>query len=324
MATQMRLGLGQFSEVTDDLMTFIRQLGVEDIVLNSARLPGDERWEFMDLLDLRTTVENAGLRIGSLENVPHQFYDKVMLGLPGREEQIENMAATIRNIGRAGISILGYHWMPNRVWRSSRTTPGRGGVKVTRFDLELVKDAPLSHDREYTEDELWDNYEYFMKRIIPVAEDAGVKLALHPDDPPVASLGGVGRCMRSFDGFKRAMEIGDSPMNGLNFCHGCWSEMKGGEGVLDAVRYFGGMGKIFYVHFRDVKGTAECFDECFIDEGNNNMLEVVKTLKEVGFDSFMIPDHVPKVVDDSSWNHRGRAYAIGYMRALLEVVNSLP
>ena len=324
MAIQMRLGLGQFSEVTDDLMTFIRQLGVEDIVLNSARLPGDERWEFMDLLDLRTTVENAGLRIGSPENVPHQFYDKVMLGLPGREEQIENMAATIRNIGRAGIPILGYHWMPNRVWRSSRTTPGRGGVKVTRFDLELVKDAPLSHDREYTEDELWDNYEYFMKRIIPVAEDAGVKLALHPDDPPVASLGGVGRCMRSFDGFKRAMEIGDSPMNGLNFCHGCWSEMKGGEGVLDAIRYFGGMGKIFYVHFRDVKGTAECFDECFIDEGNNNMLEVVKTLKEVGFDSFMIPDHVPKVVDDSSWNHRGRAYAIGYMRALLEVVNSLP
>ena len=324
MAIQMRLGLGQFSEVTDDLMTFIRQLGVEDIVLNSARLPGDERWEFMDLLNLRTTVENAGLRIGSLENVPHQFYDKVMLGLPGREEQIENMAATIRNIGRAGIPILGYHWMPNRVWRSSLTTPGRGGVKVTRFDLELVKDAPFSHDREYTEDELWDNYEYFMKRIIPVAEDAGVKLALHPDDPPVASLGGVGRCMRSFDGFKRAMEIGDSPMNGLNFCHGCWSEMKGGEGVLDAIRYFGGMGKIFYVHFRDVKGTAECFDECFIDEGNNNMLEVVKTLKEVGFDSFMIPDHVPKVVDDSSWNHRGRAYAIGYMRALLEVVNSLP
>ena len=327
MDLPMRLGMGQFNQVTDELLQFIKQLGVDDVLLNTPELPGDTHWAFMDLLHLRTRCEDAGLRLFALENVPTKFYDKVMLGLPGRDEQIEHMSATIRNMGRAGIPILGYHWMPNGVWRTSRTTPGRGGATVTSFDMELAKNAPLSHDREYTEDEMWANYTYYMKAILPVAEEAGVKMALHPDDPPVESLGGIARIFGSFEGFKRGMEIADSPMSGLDFCHGCWSEM--GQGTIEPIRYFGERGKIFYIHFRDVQGAVgpgssrPYFQECFINEGNCDMFEVMKTLKEVGFNGIMIPDHVPHVVDDTPWGHRSRAYTIGYMTALLERVNAL-
>lgn len=321
MQLPMRLGLGQFSQLSEERLRFIQQLGVEDVLLNGPVLPGEEQWEFMDLLHLRTQCEDAGLRLAAIENVPHKFYNKVMLGLPGREEQIEHMATTIRNIGRAGIPIFGYHWMPNSVWRTSSTTPSRGGATVTSFDMELAVNAPLTHGREYTAEEMWANYEYFIKAIVPVAEEAGVNLALHPDDPPVESLGGVARIFRNFEGFKRATDMVDSPVNGLDFCHGCWSEM--GEDVIEAIRYFGGQGKIFYLHFRDVQGTVPRFQECFVNEGNSDMFQVMRTLKEVGFTGFLIPDHVPHVIDDTSWGHRGRAYAIGYMTALLEAVNSV-
>jgi len=318
---QMRLALGQFNQLSDEKLQFIKQLGVKDVLLNTPLLPGETHWEFMDLLHLRMMCEDAGLRLAAIENVPRKFYMKAMLGLPGRDEQIEHMATTIRNMGRAGIPIFGYDWMPNGVWRTSRSTPGRGGAKVTSFDMELARNAPLTHGRVYTEEEMWANYEYFLKAIVPVAEEAGVKLALHPDDPPVESLGGIARIFRNFEGFKRAIEIVDSPVNGLDFCHGCWSEM--GTDVMAAIRYFGERGKIFYVHFRDVQGTVPRFQECFVNEGNSNMFEVLKTLKEVGFTGFLIPDHVPHMIDDTQWGHRGRAYAIGYMTALLEVVNSM-
>jgi mannonate dehydratase len=313
--------MGQFNQVTDERLLFIRQLGVKDVLMNTPALPGDERWEFMDLLHLRMRFEDAGLRLMALENVPAKFYIEAMLGLPGRDRQIENMATTIRNMGRAGIPILGYHWMPNGVWRTSRSTPGRGGALVTSFDLGLAVHAPLTHGRVYTADELWANYEYYIRAILPVAEEAGVRLALHPDDPPVESLGGIARIFRNFEGFKRAMEVGPSPVHGLDFCHGSWSSM--GPGVIEAIRYFGERGRIWYVHFRDVQGSVPKFQECFVEEGNDDMFEVVRTLKEVGFSGFMIPDHVPQMVDDTPWGHRARAYSVGYIRALLQVVEAL-
>lgn len=214
----MRIAVGQFSEISEERLKFIKQLGADDFLLNTPNLPDrGGYWDFQDLLMLRTAGEDYGLRLAAIENVPVRFYDKVMLGLPGRDEQIENMAKTIRNMGRAGIPILGYHWMPNSVWRTSRTTPTRGGATVTSFNLELAKNAPLSHDREYTAEEMWANHEYYMKAILPVCEEANVKLALHPDDPPVASLGGIARIMNSFEGFKRAMETVPSAMHGMNF-----------------------------------------------------------------------------------------------------------
>ena len=318
MALKMRVGLGQFNELTDEKLAFIKQCGADDFLMNTPKLPGDKQWEYEDLLALRRRADAAQLRLMALENVPVSFYDKAMLGLPGRDEQIAHMQTTIRNMGRAGIPILGYHWMPNSVWRTPEMAVLRGGARGTRFNLAEHDPNQLTHGRIYSEDEMWANYEYYLARILPVAEESNVQLALHPDDPPVPSLGGIARIFRNFDGFKRAMDTFDSPYHGLDFCMGCWSEMGGMENVIRAVRHFGARDKIIYVHFRDVQGTADNFNECFINEGNVNPFEVVKTLRDVGFTGFMITDHVPHMVDDTDWGHRGRAYAIGYIAALIE------
>lgn len=317
----MRVALGQFNEASHERLTFARQLGVSGVLLNTPRLPGEHRWEYEDLVRLREHVESYGLRLEALENTPVKFYDRTMLGSAERDQQIEHYQATIRNVGRAGIPILGYHWMPNSVWRTGRAAPGRGGARVTAFNMAEAEAAPLSHGRTYTADELWANYEYFIRAVIPVAEEAGVRLALHPDDPPVPTLGGVARIFNSFDGFKRGSEIVDSPNWGLDFCMGCWSEMGGNENVHRGIRHFGSRGKIYYGHFRDVQGTAGDFAECFLGEGNVDLVSAMRTFKEVGFTGFLIDDHVPHMVDDSDWGHRGRAYATGYMMALLSAVN---
>ncbi len=317
---EMRVAVGQVNELTDELLAFAGQMGVGGVQLNTPRLPGTARWEVADLVALRQRAENAGLCLEALENTPVGFYDQAMLGLPGRDEQIEHYQATIRNMGQAGIPILGYHWMPNGVWRTSSSAPGRGGALCTAFDLALAEDAPLSHGRVYTHDEMWANYAYFMRAVVPVAEEAGVTLALHPDDPPVASLGGVARLFGSFDGFRRGLEIVPSPNSALDFCMGCWSEM--GPGVLEALRYFGQQDKLAYVHFRDVQGTVPRFQECFLGEGNVDVVAAMRVLKEVGFHGFLLDDHVPAMVNDTPWGHRGRALATGYIMGLLEAVRA--
>ena len=313
----MRIAVGQFNDLTAEQMAFACQVGAEDVQLNTPNLPGEERWEFEDLIALRQRAEGSGLRLIALENVPIRFYDQIMTAGPERERQMENMSATVRNMGKAGIPILGYHWMPNGVWRTSFETRVRGGAVSNEFRYEQVKDAPLTHGRVFGADEMWANYDWYMERILPVCEEAGVRMALHPDDPPVPSLGGVARLFTNFEGFRRAMETHPSPMHGLDFCHGCWSEMREGEGVLEAIEWFGTRGRLFYLHLRDVQGCADDFHECFIDEGNSNVVAVIKKLREVGFNGFILDDHVPHLVNDSRYGHRGRAYAIGYIRGLL-------
>jgi mannonate dehydratase len=319
----MRIAIGQFNELTDEQLAFAQQVGAEDVLLNTPALPGNERWEYDDLLAWRKRAEEHGLRLIALENVPVHFYNKIMLGQDGREWQLENMQTTVRNMGRAGIPILGYHWMPNSVWRTDGAVKIRGGAISNSFDYEIAKERPATHGRIYTEEEMWANYDWYLERMLPVCEEAGVRMALHPDDPPVPTLGGIARLFRNFENFKRAMEKHPSPMHGLDYCHGCWSEMRGGAGVLESIEWFGKNKRLFYVHFRDVQGTAEKFTECFITEGNSDMFTVMKKLKEVGFRGFMIDDHVPHMVNDSPWGHRGRSYATGYMVALLQAVNSL-
>ena len=325
----MRVGLGQVKELSDEFLDFSKQMGLEDVQMNLYHLPDDMaardtgRLEFQDLLRLRMRAEDRGLRLIAIENVPIRFYDKIMLGQAGREQQLENMQETIRNMGRAGIPIFGYHFIANGVWRTQSDTPIRGGAISNGFNYERAKLAPLSYDRVYHEQEMWANYDWYMERILPVCEEYNVRMALHPDDPPVPILGGIPRLFRNFENFKRALDTHPSPMHGLDYCHGCWSEMRGGAGVIESVEYFAKQGRIFYVHFRDVKGASEDFTECFIDEGNSNMFEVMLALKKSGFNGFLIDDHVPKMSNDSPWNHRGRAHATGYMLGLLKAVNSI-
>ena len=321
----MRIGLGQLNELTDERLAFIKQIGVDDFQMNFYHDPASQDgYLALDYLkSLRERGEAAGLRLAAIENVPTTFYDKCMLGLPGRDQQIDNMHKTIRNIGKAGIPIFGYHWASSGVTREPDRAVLKSGALSTRFDLAAHVEDPLARDRVYSDEEIWANYEYYMERMLPVSEEAGVKLALHPDDPPVESLGGVARIMRSFENFQRAMDTFDSPYHGLDFCMGCWSEMGGHDNVIRALRHFGTQRKLFYIHFRDVQGPVTCFNECYIGDGNVDTLEVVKVLKEVGFDGFMIPDHVPHTEGDSDWDERGRAHAVGYMKALLEVVEKL-
>ncbi len=330
----MRVAMGQLAELTHETLLFARQLGVEGVQLNTPTLPGTRRWKERDLRWLRERCEGYGLRLEAIENVPVDFYDRAMLGLPGRDEQIEHYRETIRVLGRAGIPILGYHWMPLSVWRTSVATPGRGGAPVSSFDLDLVDTGPLAWgtrrhpllgDREVGAEEMWANYTYFIRAVLPVAEEAGVTLALHPDDPPLPSPGGVARLFWGFDGFERAMTMAPSANHGLDFCMGCWSEMGPGTspGVVAAIRHFGGRGQIVYVHFRDVQGTVPCFRECFLGEGNVDVVAAMRALHEVGFAGFILDDHVPHLVDDTAWGHRGRAHAMGYIAGLARAVTAL-
>jgi mannonate dehydratase len=324
---QMRVAIGQFNELTNERLTFAAQLGVSGVLLNTPILPGEHRWEYADLAWMVHRCEAYGLRLEALENVPVSFYDRAMLGMEGRDAQIAGYQETIRHIGAAGIPILGYHWMPNGVWRTPDRA-GRGGAMVTAFyadDLERyplrygIREHPLAHGRTFSAAQMWDNYCYFMERVLPVAEAAGVTLALHPDDPPLPELGGIARLFGSLEGFQRALDQFNSPHHGLDFCLGCWSEM--GPDPLVAIRRFGTAGKICYVHFRDVQGVVPAFQECFLGEGNVDVVAAMRTLYEVGFDGFIIDDHVPQLIDDTTWGHRGRAHATGYLQALVAAVS---
>ena len=330
MPLKMRVGLGQFNEITDEILTFIKQMGADDFLMNTPKLPGTTQWKYEDLANLKDKADKADLRLMALENVPISFYDKIMLGLDGREDQLQNMIRTVRNMGRANIPILGYHWMPSGVWRTPnplskiRSAKLRGGAKSTRFNQADHDNDPPTHGRKYTHDEMWKNYCWYLERILPVAEESNVRLALHPDDPPTANmLGGVARICSSFDDFKRNMSAFDSPNHGLNFCMGCWSEMGGNKSVLDSIEYFQSRKKIIYIHFRDVIGTADNFHETFIDCGQVNTFEVVSLLYRLGFNGFMITDHVPEIIGDTEWGHRGRAHCVGFMQALIQTVEKL-
>jgi mannonate dehydratase len=339
----IRIAVGQFNEITEEKLRFAAQVGATGIQLNTPKLPGDSEWAESDLRALAETVAASGLTLEAIENVPVHFYDKAMLGLPGAEEQIEAYKRTVRAVGAAGIPVLGYHFMPNSVWRTERMAPGRGGAGCTAFDMAVVEEARTEEELrrflpsglgrkaampvrapgqpEIGEEEMWANYGRFIQAVLPAAEEAGVRLALHPDDPPVASLGGVARLFWRPEGFYRAFEIGGaSPAWALDLCLGCCSEMAGGAAnVHELIGFFAPKGRLAYVHFRDVQGTVPSFRECFLGEGNFDPAAVIHQLIEAGFDGFLLDDHVPHMDDDTAWNHRGRAHAVGYMQGLLRM-----
>ena len=325
----LRIAVGAVRRVDERILRFAAQLGVRGLVVNTPLdLPGEHRWELDDLVALRERVEAHGLVIEALENMPSSFYRDVILGGPAHHEQLEHALATIENIGRSGIPVFGFHWMANEVWRSDLARPGRGGARVTAFDAAAFPDADRpTFDRVYDEQEIWESFAQFVTAALPVAESAGVRLALHPDDPPVASIGGVGRPFRSFDGLRRAVELADSPWFGLEFCLGTVSSI--GPGALDQLRWFAEHGHIVYVHFRDVRGHVPSFTECFLGEGNVDVVEAMRVLWRSGFDGVVIDDHVPLLDDDppitpgfvkSEYAYSGRAYEIGYLEGLLAAV----
>ena len=181
------------------------------------------------------------------------------------------------------------------------------------IDTSLI---PESHQGTIGDDEMWENLAYFLKAAVPAAEEAGVKVALHPDDPPVPSIGGVARIIRSPEAYRRVLEMAPDPCHGIAFCQGCFAEM--GADVPAEIRYFGSRNRIFFVDFRNIRGTPERFSETFPDEGDVDMAEAMRAYKEVGFDGPLCPDHTVRIDGDSSWGHRYWAYAVGHLKGLAQ------
>jgi mannonate dehydratase len=210
-----------------------------------------------------------------------------------------------------------FNWM-----RTSTTIPSRGGAMVTGFDNTYMKNAPHTEYGEVSEERLWENLKWFLERIIPVAEKANVKLAMHPDDPPLSPIRGLGRIMRSVENFQRLVDLAPSEVNGICLCQGNFTLMT--DDLPGAIRQFGKQGKIFFVHFRDVRGTPEKFEETFHDDGKTDMLECMKAYKEIGYEGVLRPDHVPTMEGDSNehagYSSIGRLFAIGYIKGLRQAV----
>ncbi|MBL8132396.1 MAG: mannonate dehydratase [Anaerolineae bacterium] len=310
-----------------NLWTLARQCGVDYVVgtfdwSKGTDVPREDLpWSYMSLVRLKTAYENAGFRLEVIENRPP--LNKAKLGLPGCDEEIDAACDLIRNMGRLGIPVWCYEWMPVFNWmRTSSNIPARGGALVTGYDHALMKGAPLTEYGEVNEEHLWNTLKYFLDRVIPVAEEAGVKLAMHPDDPPLSPIRGLGRIMRSVDNFQRLLDIAPSPVNGITLCQGNFALMT--DDLPGVIRHFGAQGKIFFVHMRDVRGTPEKFVETFHDDGQTDMLACMRAYRDIDFDGLCRPDHVPTMLNDSNdhagYSAVGRLFALGYLKGLRQAV----
>ncbi len=324
----IQVGTQVEATASDEDLQFVQQLGAEWVMTGLDR---DEDHTYDNYMRLRERFESFGLKIYRLANHSLHNMEEVTLNLPGRDAKIAAYLDYIRTLGKAGIHYATYAHMGNGIWSTGRGTM-RGGVEARAFDLSKAEvghwnrkefRGPLTHGREYSEQELWDNYASFIRQVVPVAEEAGVYIGIHPDDPPVYPLGGVPRCIfGSFAGYKQALEIADSPNIGMCLCVGCWLE--GGEGmgkdVVETIRYFGGLGKLFKVHFRNVSQPMPApWVETFMDDGYYDMHQVMRALREVCFDGAIISDHLPAMIGG---RRAAEAYSVGYMKALVQAVNN--
>jgi len=316
--------------IDESEMRLAKQMGVTDIVSvlpGHSPLPAREQgpvWEYLPLVRLRTQVEDAGLALSVIESIP--ISDRITLALPGRDEDLNKFCESLANMGRAGIPILCYNFMAVFNWlRTSMTTRTRGQALVTSYDHSLMENAPLTYAGEISDEALWENFAYFLKKVVPVAEESNVKLALHPDDPPLSPIRGIARIIRSVDAFERAMELVPSDHNGITLCQGNFAAM-GKVDVPAAIRHFGAQKKIFFAHFRDVRGSVPKFEETFHDDGKTNMVETMRAYRDIGFNGPMRPDHAPTMEgesnDEPGYMVRGKIFAVGYMKGLIDAVNA--
>ncbi|MFB9279497.1 mannonate dehydratase [Cohnella cellulosilytica] len=309
-----------FTSQPDRLWALAKQMGIDYAV---GPLPwetrGEQPWDLMPLIRMKQRYADHGLELTVIENMPPS--NRIKLGLPGREEEIETMQKLIVNMGAAGIPVLCYNFMAQMGWfRTSTTTRTRGGALVSSYDHSLMAGAPLTEAGVVGETQLWENLHAFLEQIVPVAEQAGVRLALHPDDPPISPIRGVSRILRDADSLERAINLVPSANSGITLCQGTLATA--GESVPAVIRRFASAEKLFFVHFRDVRGTADKFAETFHDDGMTDMYEAMKTYVEVGYAGPARPDHVPTMEGEDNANPGyellGRLFGVGYIKGLME------
>jgi mannonate dehydratase len=311
---------------TDDQLLFLKQIGAEYVSVGST--PDLRTAE--GFLQIKKRYAEAGITVWNIGNASVHNMPEVTLNLPGRDRKVEEYKQYLRNLGKAGISYTTYAHMGNGIWSSGRATIR--GASAREFDLASPNKRgtwdgqtwrePLSHGRQFTKEEIWDNYTYFIKQVAPVAEEAGVCIGIHPDDPPVPVLAGVPRCIFSnFEGYRRALEIANSPNIGICLCCGTWLEggkLLTGKDPAEMIRFFGAK-KIWKVHFRNVSAPLPHFVETFLDNGYYDMYKVMKALHDVNFDGIIILDHSPRMAGGPNAE---TAYSFAYMRALLNRANA--
>ena len=299
--------------------TLAAQLGVKKIVTKAAPeltgLPDPSDYEA--LKTVRDRFQEAGFSLYALEGDEFDM-SRIKLGLPGRDEDIERYQKMLRNMGRLGLRLLCYNFMAGVGWfRSRNDLLERGGALTSGFDVrDIDNNVPL----KLTEEKLWENYAYFVKAVIPVAEEAGVVMGLHPDDPPISPLLGYSRILTSADAYRRAMSLSDSPSHGITFCQATFRAM--GEDVPALLQEFGP--RIHFLHIRDITGTRDCFRETFHDNGPTDMPALLAAAMKYCPNCLVRPDHTPTMAGEGNENFgytmQGNLFAIGYVRGILETL----
>lgn len=350
----MKVGLGLVrTMLTPDNIRFANQAGASHIVAhytdyfsNSGRLPDATHgwgvaegpiWTAEELTDLRKMIEAEGLKLEALENFNPAFWYDILLDGPKRDEQIANVKQIIRNVGKAGIPVFGYNFSIAGVWGHVNGPWARGGAETVGF---LGPDGPeetpipngqiwnMTYDFEaapgvippVTSEQLWDRLRRFLTEVVPVAEEAGVRLAAHPDDPPMPTIRGYGRLVFKPEMYQDLLDIYPSKSNALEFCQGTIAEMVGEMDVYTAIDTYSKQDAIGYVHFRNVKGHVPHYHEVFMDEGDVDMVRALRIYKKNGYDGVIIPDHTPRMQCDAPW-HAGMAYALGWMRGTINALD---
>lgn len=297
-----------------------KQLGVNHAVV---RLPEEPEFDITNPAHIRAVAErfqNAGLQPLVVEPMPNSVHDHIKRGDSLRDESIEKVLKMIPLLAENGWEIICTNFMAEIGWyRTTHTLAERGGARVTGFDL---KDADIDPVLSIDETSLWDNLHYFLKAVIPECERWGIRIALHPDDPPLKKLGNISRILISRENIQKAIDLVPSPSLGITMCQANFAAM--GEDVYECIEHFGKQKKLFFVHFRDIVGTLESFHETFHDNGQTDMVRALRCYKEVGFDGPVRIDHVPTMAGEANdrpgYASIGRLYAIGYLRGMAEAI----
>lgn len=312
-----------FYSTPDRQWDYARQLGVRYAV---GRMPDGEMEQVAESLErlgaMQARFQENGFELKVIEPAPPN--QAIKQGLPGRDEEIERMCTLIRNMGKLGIEVLCYNFVAYFNWERTRFDyPERGGALVSEYEYAKTDHSVLTPAGIITQEQMWKNFEYLQRAIVPVAEEAGVQLALHPDDPPVPAIRGISRFQLSADAVEKAISLVPSPNMGMTMCQGTYQAM--GEDVVACIRRFGP--KIKFAHFRDTRGDRYCFHETFHDNGPTDMAAAIRAYREAGYHGYVRVDHVPAMAGEDAehpgYGSVGRLFAIGYLKGLLEMDGSL-